>query len=142
MTPTADKFTVLVNGQPVALTNADIRVDGSTVILNPSQVLYKDDVVQVLYTDSNSTNDTAGVIEDTSDAKNDAASFGTNQLTGGVVNNAKDPTPPAVDSTGPVLTGATVDATGNEITLTFNEPINAAVTPTADKFTVLVNGQH
>ena len=100
------------------------------LVLTPKARISTDQAVVVTYTDLTSGDDASNVLQDA--AGNDVATFTTGQ--GGVpaVTNNSTQVP---DTTTPVLTSATVDATGKRIDLIFDEsfdvPADAAAFYTA-----------
>ena len=122
--PAPDHFTVNVNGVPVTV--SAVAIMGNNVVLTLATPVAQGAAVTVAYTDSSTNNDT-DAIQDSSG--NDAASLATTPVS----NLVGDRTPPAFVS-------AVTSEDGATLTLTYDETLDAAHPPPADRFTVRVNG--
>ena len=118
-------FTVKVGG--VTKTISSVTVNGLTVELNMAERIAPGDVVRMSYGDPNTSADDSNVVEDAS--FNDSSSIPEAQITNGSTTEAVAPT----------LVSAAVDATGETLTLTYNEALGATTAATT-AFSVTYGG--
>ena len=129
--PTTGSFTVTAGGQLVTVTG--VAVVGNNVVLTLGSPVTVGQAVTVGYTDPTTGND-LNAIQDL--VGNDAATLPTTTVT-------NDSTVPAGDTTPPIFVSAAVGASGTQLTLTYNEPLdlNPLHLPTVGSFNVNVGGQ-
>ena len=120
--PAPGNFAVTAGGAQSTVTG--VAVSGNAVTLTLAATVANGQAVTVAYTDPSLGNDTAA-IQDL--AGNDALTLG--------VTTATNATP---DTTAPVFQGASV--TGNTLTLTYGEALDATNRPTAASFAVTAGG--
>ncbi|OAV35392.1 hypothetical protein AO366_0818 [Moraxella catarrhalis] len=125
--PTKESFTVKVDGKTVQPTK--VTVDGDKVKLTLPNAIKQGDTVKVSYKDPSAADD-AKAVQDK--AGNDAASFTDTDVTNGSKVAPADTTPPKVKGT------PAVDGAGTTLTVTFDEPLDAANPPAKENFKVKV----
>ncbi len=123
--PAAGQFRYRVNGGSSITPTTAIVTSGTTVEVTLNAAIVDGNTIEFTYTDSTGGNDTAA-IQDA--AGNDAASISTFTTVANVT-----------DTAAPVVQSAAVDTAGTNLTITYNEALNATTAASGD-FAVRVGG--
>jgi uncharacterized repeat protein (TIGR02059 family) len=127
--PTVGSFNVNVGGQSVTVTA--VAVVGNNVVLTLGTIVTAGQNVKVSYTDPTAAND-LNAIQDL--AGNDAATLPSTTV-------SNDSLIPSFDTTPPAFVSAAVGASGTQLTLAYNEALDAVNLPPLGSFNVNVGGQ-
>ena len=123
-TALASRFALAVDGAAVSVTVSQTASDASAgkMSLTPASTIGQGARVELKYTDLTTSNDAANVVQDA--AGNDMGTFFPDmQVINHAARGASDP--PPTDTTPPTLISASVVASGNSVTLDFNEALQA-----------------